>query len=74
MLFNVVSKLGWTGITIGTANTLIGALMTGSDIWTAISVAGLAFGGGIGTAISTIGRKAIMEMVEKVGKKKAAQW
>ncbi|PEO56546.1 hypothetical protein COI41_20850 [Bacillus toyonensis] len=74
MLFNVVSKLGWTGISIGTATTFINALVAGSDIWTAISVAGIAFGGGIGTAISTIGRKAIIEVVEQVGKKKAAQW
>ncbi|MDU6617609.1 MAG: putative cyclic bacteriocin [Staphylococcus epidermidis] len=74
MMLNLYKKIAWTGISMTGVTTFINALISGSNIWTALSVAGIAAGGGVGTAIATIGRAAIVKFVKRWGVKKAAAW
>ncbi|GBU97282.1 hypothetical protein M1C058_1140 [Staphylococcus aureus] len=43
-------KIAWTGIKGSAITTFITALYNGSSVWNALAVAGIAFGGGAGTA------------------------
>ncbi|GGI32576.1 putative cyclic bacteriocin [Staphylococcus chromogenes] len=73
-MLNLHKKIAWTGIKGSAVTSFVSALATGSDIWAALTVAGIAFGGGVGTAIAGIGRAAIMKFIKRWGVKKAAAW
>lgn len=73
-MLNLHKKIAWTGIKGSAVTSFVSALSTGSDIWAALSVAGIAFGGGAGTAIAALGRAYIMKFVKRWGVKKTAAW
>lgn len=73
-MLDLYKKIAWTGVSGSAVTTFLNALVSGSDIWTALSVAGIAAGGGIGTAIATIGRAYIVKFIKRWGIKKASAW
>ncbi|WP_251516226.1 MULTISPECIES: putative cyclic bacteriocin [Staphylococcus] len=74
MMFELYKKIRWTGISKNTVKSFINALIHGNNIWTALQIAGVVFSGGVATAISVIGRVAIVKFVKRYGIKKAIAW
>ncbi|MDN8713263.1 putative cyclic bacteriocin, partial [Staphylococcus aureus] len=54
--------------------TFITALYNGSSVWNALAVAGIAFGGGAGTAVAALGRATVMRFIKRWGVRKTAAW
>ncbi|EGQ2712974.1 putative cyclic bacteriocin [Staphylococcus pseudintermedius] len=73
-MLNLHKKIAWTGVKGSAVTSFVSALATGSDIWAALTVAGIAFGGGVGTAIAAIGRATVVKFIKRWGVKKAAAW
>lgn len=73
-MFELYKKVAWTGVAKSTISEFVKALVRGNDIWTAISVAGLALGGGVASAVAAVGRAAIVKFVKRWGIKKAVAW
>nr|WP_162651053.1 putative cyclic bacteriocin [Staphylococcus aureus]NDR27673.1 putative cyclic bacteriocin [Staphylococcus aureus] len=60
-------KIAWTGIKGSAITTFITALYNGSSVWNALAVAGIAFGGGAGTAVAALGRATVMRFIKRWG-------
>ncbi|HGW4434886.1 TPA: putative cyclic bacteriocin [Staphylococcus aureus] len=67
-------KIAWTGIKGSAITTFITALYNGSSVWNALAVAGIAFGGGAGTAFAALGRATVMRFIKRWGVRKTAAW
>ncbi|HDM8474198.1 TPA: putative cyclic bacteriocin [Staphylococcus aureus] len=67
-------KIAWTGIKGSAITTFITALYNGSSVWNALAVAGIAFGGGAGTAVEALGRATVMRFIKRWGVRKTAAW
>lgn len=67
-------KIAWTGIKGSAITTFITALYNGSSVWNALAVAGIAFGGGAGTAVTALGRATVMRFIKRWGVRKTAAW
>lgn len=67
-------KIAWTGIKGSAITTFITALYNGSSVWNALAVAGIAFGGGAGTAVAVLGRATVMRFIKRWGVRKTAAW
>ncbi|MCE5072601.1 putative cyclic bacteriocin [Staphylococcus aureus] len=67
-------KIAWTGIKGSAITTFITALYNGSSVWNALAVAGIAFGGGAGTAVAALGRATVMRFIKRWGLRKTAAW
>ncbi|HAR4160058.1 TPA: putative cyclic bacteriocin [Staphylococcus aureus] len=67
-------KIALTGIKGSAITTFITALYNGSSVWNALAVAGIAFGGGAGTAVAALGRATVMRFIKRWGVRKTAAW